>query len=218
MMNQPRPHTGRFRSALRRNLSAVLLLASLGLCVAPAARAQFTITISPVGPAETATSFLFSASGTNLTSSDGDFASGTLELNDWVINTAQSSQISGDLTFGGEYVLNFTGQSPFSFKLDTSSPFSNLVTPGAWSFAGDSSVFALMENRSYASSFNVGEYSITGGSGFFGDAPSGTLTVLASPVPEPATYAGLVGLAALGFCASRRRRSSAGSLTALHAR
>ena len=42
------------------------------------------------------------------------------------------------------------------------------------------------------------------------DSPNFTLNTLVaiSAVPEPATYAGLFGLAALGFCAVRRRRKA----------
>ena len=75
------------------------------------------------------------------------------------------------------------------------------ATAGSYSFAFR---FSIDSGTSWTLADNNGAGSNAGLA--FSVTDLGTLTVQASAIPEPATYAVLGGLAALGFAADRRRR------------
>jgi hypothetical protein len=113
-----------------------------------------------------------------------------------------------NLVFGGQTVSYFGTLGPnwLNFVLDSET---GLAGYNIYSFATDYSLGAAASG--YEATFVPGTYAITAGSGIFGDDASGTLTILDTPVstavPEPATYAAMAGVMALGFGVWRRRRA-----------
>ena len=132
-----------------------------------------------------------------------------LELNSATRGTGYDGvNVGGTLTYGG--VLNFLFGSTFLAGGENFRVFTGL----------DGSSLPLLNSPSFTSIVLGGSYtaSLTNNSGvwtgssngvdFTFTESTGTLSVLASAVPEPSTYAMLAGLAMLGAAGLRRRRSA----------
>lgn len=210
------------RSLLLNKLipTAFLLASVFSFAVVPAARAQLSFTISPVdGHVDQYTVTIdggaFTTPSTNQTfgsiTTDSAFFANTAGSYESIvggsINTYSSGAppepsvvnllISGatlGFEFGDAGVMGaFTG---YGLTGSATSTFSVATGIGATAFT-------------YAD-LTPGTYTITGGSGAFANNLNygGTLTIEAAAVPEPATYAGVLALVALGFAGWRRRKLS----------
>jgi len=178
-----------------------------GIAGVPAARAQLSFTISPVA---------------------GHVDQYTVTANCSFATPASSTDpISGSVTTDSPFFSQTGGYQPvvsgsiFVSYGDTPTPSTYLFVSGATLGVqfGDT---GLMSNTSYdmvgsaTSTFTSGTYAdlipgiytITGGSDAFGPSQNyGTLTIEAAAIPEPATYAGVMAVVALGFVVWRRRRN-----------
>lgn len=215
-------HYNRFLPAAKLVPMVLLLAGVFGLAVVPAARAQLSFTISPV--AEHVDQYTVTVTGGYFTtpSSGTNQVYGSIITNSaFFANTAGSYQsiVSGSI-------------ATFSSGAPPEPAVTNLLISGAtlefhfgdagvmgwntgygltgsatstFSLGGDSGITPF----TYAD-LTPGTYQIIGGGGAFNNSANygGTLTIQAAAVPEPATYAGVLALVALGFVVWRRRNLS----------
>ncbi len=105
---------------------------------------------------------------------------------------------AGALTYGGNLTLNVT----------TATPSSSYQLFNVNAATGSLSALTLAGSFTGSLTNNSGVWTATiGGQDWSFDQLTGYLSVV-TVVPEPSTYAALLGLAALGFTAMRRRRNS----------
>ncbi len=130
----------------------------------------------------------------------------------------------GTLTFNNS--LTGTSGSTFSLKLNSTAGTFDLVTAtgavtlgsatlslldiGSGSWTGTTSAFSILHGASITGTFvgySDGASVVIGSNTFTLNYGASDVTLTASAIPEPATYAALIGAAALGLAAYRRRRS-----------
>jgi len=130
----------------------------------------------------------FTMSGANGVSVNAGGASGGFIANDVVTN------------YGGTLAINFTGAASGLQVYDLFS------TAGAGSFGGAFTGMSIAGTYTGALAVTAGGFAATiDGVSFSFDHGTGDLTV--SAIPEPASFAVLLGLASVGAAATRRRRA-----------
>ncbi len=162
-------------------------------------------TVSSGGVTSDATGFTANFTSTSTLS----FSIGANKLVD-TIDTTTNALIRAGSTGVNVTTVGFNGK----FSIDLTG--ANTTTGNSWNL-----VDAVNLNESYGSNFSVsstalevftnsgGVWSLTkAGSTWSYDQSTGALSVAASAVPEPATYAALAGLGILGFAVYRRRKQS----------
>jgi len=212
------------RSLLLNKLipTAFLLASVFSFAVVPAARAQLSFTISPV--AGHVDQYTVTVDAGSFTTPDGYQTSGSITADSvFFANSAGSYE-----AITGGSITTFSSGTPPEPSV------TNMAISGATlSFQfGDDGVMGWGTGYgltgSATSTFSAGSgstvfsyadlipgtYNITGGGGAFSPSANygGTLTIEAAAVPEPATYAGVLSLVALGFGVWRRRNPSAARL------
>jgi hypothetical protein len=112
---------------------------------------------------------------------------------------------AGTTTFGGSLTLNFSGTAATGPVL-----YDLFSTSGTGALAGSFSSVTIAGSYTASLSNSAGVWTGTtldGLTSFSFSQATGDLTVTASAVPEPSTYAALAGLVSLGVVALRRRRA-----------
>lgn len=205
------PFVNRPLFTLKKSLPAVMLLGSLSLALAPAAKAQMTISFTDDG---TDTTLTWSGSWVTF---DGSNRSA---LTQTAINNVNFFAIDGPYSLSTHAGNQLSGPLPWSISgtVGTSSP------GAAWGMSAEGG--GIYAPESYVAGMSISGSAVFSNKtltdfGFSGGYESGVLNVTdgsvvtwsaGSAVPEPNTFAGLAGLAAMGFAASRRRRREAPSL------
>jgi len=197
---------------LKRILSAVLLLGSLGLALAPSARAQITIDFVYNGTDTTLVFNVAANSLATLTSSpssstsqehsarNGGLASVTGPVNmDIYINPGYTNTYWGSPTeatsYSGDGLRFFVGSS--GVRVPTGYDRVNGTLAGSMTWSSTSLIgLGFASNATTSGSFLA-----------LGTTVNWSATNTA--IPEPSTYAALFGLGALGFAAWRKRRKVA---------
>jgi hypothetical protein len=141
----------------------------------------------------------------------------------WTGPLAYSNSVSigvNSITLVGSH--SFSGGS-LSFDITNLSTFGKFVGAGTTLYSGSTINIGGAYLGNLGDTFDFTTTSFTGAT--LGTLPTltlgldwnrsnfistGVLTVVAAPIPEPATYAAMAGAAVLGFTAMRRRRSRAG--------
>lgn len=137
--------------------------------------------------------------GSNLTLNSG--STSVFEINGTTRgSTFDAINVAGLTTYGGTFTLNFGSTLPDATTL-------NLLSLTGGKAGGLNYVTAT---GSYAGSFtnSSGVWTLTtGGQSLTFTESTGTLSIAASAIPEPSTYAALAGAASLALVAYRRRRA-----------
>ena len=183
-------------SRIHLNLFAILGI----LILSNNAHAIINITISPVSG--DSTRFRIDASGSADMTTFSSTYGGLLLDNDFFNGYFEATPDSSTLTFGGQTLTKISGGSNQLLFDKTSGHTAGTIN----SFDGGPATALITNGGDYFDVFSVGIYNITGGASSFGDSPTGTVTILSSPIPEPSTYAAILGLSAIGFALARRRR------------
>ncbi len=197
---------------LKRILSAVLLIGSLGLALAPSARAQITINFVYDGT-DTALNYTVAAnslasltsSGTATPSAEHNVGNGGLVnvtgvnmdvyANPGFINTSWGSPIVAATFFSGDEIRFFQGSSGVRVPIGYDRVNSTLAGTMIWSS------ISLMDLGFTTNNTTSGSFAALG--------TTVNWSATNSAIPEPGTYAALFGLAALCFGAVRRRAKRA---------
>ena len=191
------------RIALRRALPAVLLLGSISLGLAPAARAQVSFTVTSF----TSNQLVFTLNSGAL---DQDplpsSVLNTLYLVDqgndpnpnWilgqVIGSTSASTSFGSRTFNNATAVNDAGNDHVVLEWDSDLTDQVLANPITFTFTG-----AGQFNPSAVTNFAL----------YWGATSGNALQATGSAVPEPSSFALLGGLGCLGFTLCRRGRHRA---------
>lgn len=195
-------------SRILRNL-CFIVAACTGTALWATPPAGLSLVISPL--ADDPNAFRLDVSGTGSTVSDDLAQAGSLTFShspdapfgDYGANPASN------LVFAGQSIEYFgtQGSDMFFFVFSVTG---SVDAGSSYSFDTD---YALgTASSGYEATFIPGTYTILSGSGIFGSDAVGSLiirdTPIGTPVPEPATYAALAGVAVLGFGVWRRRRAA----------
>ncbi|MCF7687139.1 MAG: PEP-CTERM sorting domain-containing protein [Cephaloticoccus sp.] len=197
--NMNLPNVSRFLVALKKTLPAVLLLGSLCLATAPVARAQLTLNLDT-----TAKTLWFTGSDSGTTAIVGALhwqTGGSGSVVHYTFTVADL--LTSTLTFSNQHEFQTTSNNDgFALILNGASATTAVTLTGKGSsFTYDYSGFSANDQT-----FLEGLTSIpfTTGTGF------SSITVSASAVPEPSTYAAIFGaIALLGTIAVRKRAKRA---------
>lgn len=181
-------------------LKRTLLTAACAALLCLSAEAAISFTISPIaGDTQQA---LLSLEGTVGTDTVDGARSAMFQFSGTPLTENIGSALN-DLYLGGKKLSSmtvFSNNSTFVFGVSKGLP-----SGSNYSFSGGPSLIAL--NGNYTDLFNVGTYSVIASNGASGTDATGTLTILSSPIPEPATYAALAGCAMLGLALWKRKHT-----------
>ncbi|MEO0796271.1 MAG: hypothetical protein AAFX93_13970 [Verrucomicrobiota bacterium] len=181
---------------------SLLFAVVASLAAIRSAMGVLTITISPI--ANDANSFQLAANG-SLMGAPGDFGSLLLDGNAFApfvpLNPLVGTSYPG-LNFGGEEISAILlNQDAIEFD------FENILPPAAsYGFEGSTTIETTPQPFGFI--FTPGIYNIISDGGVFAGSATGTITVRASPIPEPSTFISIGGgLALFGLAAWRGLRN-----------